>query len=373
MKRTLTVVVAALLFACVEATEQMPPPLPSETGNGVMNEPTPPLPEPVDEGGFARPPAGAAAEQGWHDTGAVAEPAPVDDLRGHNEQPVPPATAAPEGDFRGEAKAKTSADATPPSSPARGRASSSTGMGGISRSDKPMPQAAEESRPGLGTRWGETRYSAVTNVPFERDGGRPTYSASLNYNDARGARAMAGSGAYATSASANLSSALSVWLRGDSGNVLPAYRGNGRTVAVGEHNQRYTIMVRNNTNERFEVVLSVDGLDVLDGRDAGYGKRGYLIEAYGVLEVEGFRQSEAAVAAFRFGAVRDSYAALTGSARNVGVIGVAAFGERGYSARLRAYQARIEEERLTYREVQRREEAEPFPNGYARPPLQLAR
>ncbi len=46
------------------------------------------------------------------------------------------------------------------------------------------------------------------------------------------------------------------------------------------------------------------------------------------MTVEGFRTSLADVAAFRFSSVRDSYAARTGSARNVGVIGVAFFPER---------------------------------------------
>jgi hypothetical protein len=217
-----------------------------------------------------------------------------------------------------------------------------------------------DDRPGLGTSWGETRYSSVSEVPFERDSSRPVYTAALHYNDERGASALAGS-AYTTTARVNLSSALTVWLRNEYGGALSAYHGNGRTVAVGEHGQRYAIVVHNNTNERFEVVLSVDGLDVLDGREAGYDKRGYLVDPYATVEIEGFRQSDEAVAAFRFGSVRDSYAARTGSARNVGVIG------------LLAYRARVEAERLTYREVVRRQDADPFPNKYATPPLHLAR
>ncbi len=131
--------------------------------------------------------------------------------------------------------------------------------------------------------------------------------------------------------------------------------------------------MHNQTNERFEVVLSVDGLDVIDGRDAGYGKRGYLVEAYNTIEIEGFRQSADAVAAFRFGSVRDSYAARTGSARNVGVIGAAVFGERGYTARLAAYRQRLQAYRQSGLEVERRLDADPFPSRYAMPPLNLAR
>ena len=88
-------------------------------------------------------------------------------------------------------------------------------------------------------------------------------------------------------------------------------------------------MIRNATDARFEIVASVDGLDVVDGQPADPDRRGYLVEPHGVLSIDGFRTSDEAVAAFRFGRVADSYAAQTGSDRNVGVIGLAIFAERG--------------------------------------------
>ncbi len=62
------------------------------------------------------------------------------------------------------------------------------------------------------------------------------------------------------------------------------------------------------------------------------------------------------MATFRFGSVGDSYAAQQGDARNVGVIGVALFAERG---------AVVD---LEQNEVELRERANPFPNGFAPPP-----
>lgn len=59
---------------------------------------------------------------------------------------------------------------------------------------------------------------------------------------------------------------------------------------------------------RLEVVLSVDGLDVLDGGPASFRKRGYVVPSHGQISVDGFRQSTDAVAAFRFSSVRESYA-----------------------------------------------------------------
>ena len=54
-----------------------------------------------------------------------------------------------------------------------------------------------------------------------------------------------------------------------------------------------------------------------------FDNRGYVLMPFATLEIEGFRQSNEAVAAFRFAAVGESYAAQMGAARNVGVIGVA--------------------------------------------------
>jgi urate oxidase len=125
---------------------------------------------------------------------------------------------------------------------------------------------------------------------------------------------------------------------------------------VGSDGDRYAIRIRNHDGQRVEVVATVDGLDVIDGTRAGFSKRGYIVDPYATLLIEGFRRSSSAIAAFRFGAVADSYAARTQSDRHVGVIGVAVFGER---ARAPEY---------SEDELRRRDSADPFPGRYARPP-----
>jgi hypothetical protein len=72
----------------------------------------------------------------------------------------------------------------------------------------------------------------------------------------------------------------------------------------------------------------VDGRDVLDGRPSELEKRGYIVQPYGEVVIDGFRLNNESVAAFRFSDVRHSYAAKMGDARDVGVIGVAVFPER---------------------------------------------
>jgi hypothetical protein len=114
----------------------------------------------------------------------------------------------------------------------------------------------------------------------------------------------------------------------EAGNVLPTFQQRGRGYVLGTLGQRYLVRVRNESGRRAEVVVSVDGRDVIDGGAATSRKRGYLVEPWGELVVDGFRLDEAAVAAFRFSSVPRSYAARKGDARDVGVIGVAVFPER---------------------------------------------
>ena len=83
--------------------------------------------------------------------------------------------------------------------------------------------------------------------------------------------------------------------------------------------------------------------------------RGYIVDPHDTLVIDGFRTSDADVAAFRFGRVADSYAAQTSGDRNVGVVGLAIFAERGAV--------------WTTGELQMRDSANPFPQrGYAVPP-----
>ncbi|HWN71736.1 MAG TPA: hypothetical protein VNM90_29060 [Haliangium sp.] len=111
---------------------------------------------------------------------------------------------------------------------------------------------------------------------------------------------------------------------------LPAttYHHRGRAYVLGHSGERYIVRVTNPTPRRVEAVISIDGLDAVDGEPADVRKRGYVIQPYGELRVEGFRVSTAEVASFRFSSVGNSYAGRKGKARNVGVIGVAIFAEQ---------------------------------------------
>jgi hypothetical protein len=114
----------------------------------------------------------------------------------------------------------------------------------------------------------------------------------------------------------------------ENGDSLPTYAARDRFYVQGNAGERYIVKVTNPTAHRVEAVVTVDGLDVIDGEDGDLHKRGYVVPPYGEVRVEGFRTSQADVATFRFSSVNDSYAGRKGKARNVGVIAVAIFEEQ---------------------------------------------
>jgi len=262
--------------------------------------------------------------------------------------------------------AESAAPAPLPSSAARGGSAKAgvpqAARPGSGSAYQPPAEKKAEDRPGLGTTWGETRTSYVSNAPFERaDYSRPFALVALNYNDDAGIQAMARrmGNSYASFDRSGVDAAegaVSVRLLDENGAPLPSTSFGGQDYVAGADGQRYVIQIENHSNNRFEAVATVDGLDVVDGKDGSLAKRGYLINPWATLQIDGFRRSQSAVAAFRFGAVKDSYAARKGNDRNVGVIGVAFFHERGTSLP------------WTERELERRDSANPFPAGFASPP-----
>jgi len=195
----------------------------------------------------------------------------------------------------------------------------------------PAPEPSPRNRPGLGTEWGETRESHITEVSFLReDPSRPFAQAQLYYNDWQGVQALAsfhGGPRFHSYGAAG--GAITVSIRGAGGEALDAMNVGDRTYVIGQQGERYSIVVENHSPRSFEAVATVDGLDVMNGQAGSYDNRGYVLGPYANLTIDGFRQSTDAVAAFRFAKVKDSYAAQRGEARNVGVIGVAFFAQRG--------------------------------------------
>ena len=113
----------------------------------------------------------------------------------------------------------------------------------------------------------------------------------------------------------------------DTGAALPQYRHRREAWVAGEDDQPYTLRLTNMTGARVLVVLSVDGVNVVTGESADPAQSGYVLAPYASAEIDGWRKSMKEVAAFRFSAAADSYAARTGRPFDLGVIGAAVFRE----------------------------------------------
>ncbi len=85
------------------------------------------------------------------------------------------------------------------------------------------------------------------------------------------------------------------------------FRHDGESFVLGHLGERYTLRVVNHTGRRIEAIVSVDGRDVIDGKPGDWReKRGYLVPAWGSVEIDGWRISRQEAAAFRFSTVPES-------------------------------------------------------------------
>ena len=107
------------------------------------------------------------------------------------------------------------------------------------------------------------------------------------------------------------------------GNPVREYVHKGKFYIEGRKEVPYRIKVRNNGHSRIKAVISVDGLSVLSGEEATLLGRGYIINGYDSLVVEGWRKNDNNVAEFYFSDRENSYSVRSGNGReNIGVIGV---------------------------------------------------
>lgn len=106
----------------------------------------------------------------------------------------------------------------------------------------------------------------------------------------------------------------------------------GNIYVESKHWTEYSIRIKNNGWVRRLVVVSVDGINVINGQAAGPTKAGYVINGYSSTNIEGFRTSNEAVHPFKFNRQERSYAAKSevsnGDTTNCGVIGVEVYDEK---------------------------------------------
>lgn len=172
----------------------------------------------------------------------------------------------------------------------------------------------------LGTQWGEGLESRVSTLSLRRSSAQPLVVQEIRYSAAPAPgprlREVPLAGGH-----------VGLRVLGEKGGSWPMWRAGGRLHLQGHKGERYILEYRNHSARSYEVVATVDGLDVLSGQPGSTRHRGYVLRPGATLRIEGFRKSSTEVAAFRFAAVADAYAAHTpaGSVTNIGVIGTALF------------------------------------------------
>lgn len=123
---------------------------------------------------------------------------------------------------------------------------------------------------------------------------------------------------------------------GDRGRALPEYPlrreerpGIYKAYLEAGRGQRYSVRIRNRTNERVGVVVAVDGRNIISGArsDLRPDERMYVLGPYQQESYEGWRTGKNRVNRFYFTDAGDSYSGSWGDYSAMGVIAVAAFRE----------------------------------------------
>ena len=112
------------------------------------------------------------------------------------------------------------------------------------------------------------------------------------------------------------------------GKPVKEYYKDGKTYVEARGGARFTIKVKNNGYRRILAVPSVDGLSVMNGKEASLHSGGYIVSAYNTITIDGWRTSDSDVAEFFFTNPEGSYAVKSDKPGNLGVIGVAIFREK---------------------------------------------
>jgi hypothetical protein len=116
------------------------------------------------------------------------------------------------------------------------------------------------------------------------------------------------------------------------GKPITKYRHEQNLYIEGRPGSEFIIRIKNNTARRILAIISVDGLSVMDGKEASYESGGYVIDPFDSLKIPGWRLDDESVAKFRFAHKKKSYAQKGGKPGNIGVIGCAVFEEElGYT------------------------------------------
>jgi hypothetical protein len=158
--------------------------------------------------------------------------------------------------------------------------------------------------PQLGTQWGEGLESKTRTVVTKRLSAQPDDVASLGYNEASAVRRAVGNNPERRLSMLLADGDVEWSVLDEEGRPLPLQRarrgtgGDDMFRLAGVEGARYTLRFRNLSERSYEVIATVDGLDVLNGKPGSLRNGGYVLRPLQALTIEGFRKSQNEVAAF---------------------------------------------------------------------------
>lgn len=112
------------------------------------------------------------------------------------------------------------------------------------------------------------------------------------------------------------------------GSPLKEYYHDRKYYVEGKKETEFSLRIRNNGSAKIVAIPSVDGLSVMNGKQASFKSNGYIINGYDSLTIDGWRTSDKDVAKFYFSDPENSYSKRKGDGNNLGIIGLAIFQEK---------------------------------------------
>ncbi len=113
------------------------------------------------------------------------------------------------------------------------------------------------------------------------------------------------------------------------GHACKQYTHDGKIFIEAKDGSEYEIKIKNPHWFRVMAVVTVDGLNVISGKEDLDNGGGYIISGNSSLTIKGFRHSNESVGAFKFTNKNSSYTKEQGNGTaNVGVIGILLYNEQ---------------------------------------------
>lgn len=174
----------------------------------------------------------------------------------------------------------------------------------------------------LSTIWGENLPSITEHVDATRLSKMPFQTTTIYY--------QSGTPSHTPAKIPRISeSPVQISILTENKKIIPLYRNQDEQYQFyGKENERYIIYLHNTSPRKvYEAIITVDGLDVINGQSGSYQNRGYLLRTGDTLFVEGFRKSDQQVAAFRFSTPDEDYVNhnIQNNKKDLGIISVALF------------------------------------------------